>query len=455
MNIPVFPFAWDTAHRRHSTNCLLECKERKFHHAGETRGRAEPSSGSCRAKWGGGKGDGDPRSLGEGTGHQGISVEVVRRALVSRADPVIERGEMRCSGVLRRIFAPCWQKRRKELANASHQRCWIPVTRVCISHSFKYLLIFDAHGLPSRALAGSSDGRARALSFGALRGHTAWLLLQSTRAGCRRAGFSGCSARTELPRAGIRDLPEPGIDLLSSALAEGRILSHWTTRTGQPITFAVWKLLRPGCWRDRLLEPPFILASNTPWKRACALPVWIHSAARRPRTLFFSGLCKSCCCGRFVSSGSLALPGPGQFPHLVSPRVYRHAAEPSRWYWWHQSGQPVPAGHRSPLAVLLRAVRRLLTEAPAGHSSLCWACRRHGRPRADQGPGRAFGGQSALFSGQWYLTDLPREALVWLLRRPGRGRRWIRAWPARRPSCSGPLSICVCLLLFCCAWLQI
>lgn len=71
-------------------------------------------------------------------------------------------------------------KRRKELANASRQRCWIPVTRVCISHSFKYLLIYGRAG-SSFSRAGLLLWRRAGLSVSELcEGHTAWLLLQST-----------------------------------------------------------------------------------------------------------------------------------------------------------------------------------------------------------------------------------------------------------------------------------
>ena len=95
-----------------------------------------------------------------------------------------------------------------------------------------------AQGLPSRALAFSSGGEPGSQFRSSARGTPPGFSCRA-RAGCRRAGFSRCSARTELPRAGIRDLPEPGIDLLSSALAGGflvtgpppayHILSHWTT----------------------------------------------------------------------------------------------------------------------------------------------------------------------------------------------------------------------------------
>lgn len=81
-----------------------------------------------------------------------------------------------------------------------------------------------AHGLPSRALAGSSGGEPGSQFRSSARGTPPGFSCRA-RAGCRRAGFSGCSARTELPRAGIRDLPEPGIDLLSSALAGGFLVT--------------------------------------------------------------------------------------------------------------------------------------------------------------------------------------------------------------------------------------
>lgn len=71
-------------------------------------------------------------------------------------------------------------KRREQLANASRQRCWIPVTRVCISHSFKYLLISGRAG-SGFSRAGRLQRRRAGLSVSELgEGHTAWLLLQST-----------------------------------------------------------------------------------------------------------------------------------------------------------------------------------------------------------------------------------------------------------------------------------
>lgn len=49
----------------------------------------EPPAGRREGRWG-------PQEPREGTGHQGISVEVVRRRWSARADPVMG-GEMRCS----------------------------------------------------------------------------------------------------------------------------------------------------------------------------------------------------------------------------------------------------------------------------------------------------------------------------------------------------------------------
>lgn len=106
------------------------------------------------------------------------------------------------------------------------------------------------------------------------------------------------------------------------------------------------------------------------------------------------------------------------------------------------------AGHRGPLAVLLRTVRRLLTEAPAG---LLLCAEPEGGMDAH---GLVRGQDKPLGDNQHILRAVVFDRLA--PRGPGAIAPAGLAWealgqepsPHGRPSCSGPLSICT-FVCFC------
>ena len=158
-----------------------------------------------------------------------------------------------------------------------------------------------AQGLPSRALAFSSGGEPGSQFRSSARGTPPGFSCRA-RAGCRRAGFSRCSARTELPRAGIRDLPEPGIDLLSSALAGGFLV------TGPPPAYHIryWKLPQAGMLEGQASGTTIYPCIKHSLEALLCFAGLNPQRSKKSKDFIFSGLCKSCCCGRFVSSGSFS-----------------------------------------------------------------------------------------------------------------------------------------------------
>lgn len=372
-------------------------QRREFHHAGETRGEAEPSSGSCRAPAPVGAGRGrwgpqEPRGGHRASGHLRGGCQGAGQ----QADPVM--GGEKC-GALGSCGASSHPADRE--AEGAGQ-CRPPEMLDSCNSCLHMRILLSTYSSTTRTVfllarySGSMTAN-RALSFaGSARAHRLASLAEHEQA-AGGAGFSGCSARTELPSAGMRDL-EPGSNLLSSALAGGFTKSLDHQNCDYHIRY--WSFLRPGCWRDRLLGATIYPCIKHSLERLCFAGL-NPQRSKKAKDFIFSGLCKSCCCGQFVSSGSFSFAwSRSQFPHLVSPRVTRHR---SRNLPDDTGGtslrQPSACRPPWPLAVLLRTVRRLLTEAPAG-PLLCaepaGGMDAHGLIK---GPGRAFGGQSAYSPG--------------------------------------------------------
>ena len=208
LNMPVFPFALDTAHGRHPTSCWQNAKERKFHHAGETRGRAERSSGSCRVpKWEAGGAMGTPGAPGRALGIVPSPWGFWGDAGQQEPTPHCRRWNAMLWGLAAHLHTLLTQGgRSRPMTTNPPKRCWIRVTPVSISHSFIYLFT-ATQGLPSRTLAFCSCSEPGS-QFRSV-GHTAGLPLQST-AGCRAQASAGAAHGLSCPSQVYGIFPNQG-----------------------------------------------------------------------------------------------------------------------------------------------------------------------------------------------------------------------------------------------------
>ena len=189
---------------------------------------------------GGGRGDGDARSPGEGTGHHAISMEIVGRRWSARADSPLSEVKCDALGSCCTSSHPA-DKRWKEQANDNQStKEMLDSCNPCQHITFFYILIYRHAG---SSLLLSAAAVSRALSFGAW-GTPPGFPCRVWRAVGRR-----------LQRVQRADLVAPRRCMGSSptrdqtpVLCVGRrILNHWTTGEGQPITFATGGFLRPKC----------------------------------------------------------------------------------------------------------------------------------------------------------------------------------------------------------------